>query len=144
MKGRNIRRRVNKKSYKFRESKKSKWRVRHATDSPWRTRSRLPGRSSMSAMSRQVRYQLRHKRAGLCHDCSRPVNGGLFCEVHERKRKLRNRKWQRRKFQRKGIFQMRQGSAAPTGFIKIGTSQFQYRDLIGKTQTLTLDVYQKN
>jgi hypothetical protein len=55
----------------------------------------------MSAMSRQVRYQLRHRRAGLCHDCSRPVvNGGLFCEVHRRKRNLKNRKWQRRKFQR--------------------------------------------
>jgi hypothetical protein len=99
----------------------------------------------MSAMSRQVRYQLRHKRAGLCHDCSRRVvNGGLFCEVHRRKRNLRHRKRQRRKFQRNGIFQMRQGSAAPAGFIKIGTSQFQYRDLNGRTQTLTLDVYQKN
>jgi hypothetical protein len=55
----------------------------------------------MSAMSRQRRYQLRHRRAGLCHDCSRQVvNGGSFCEVHRRKRNLRNRKWQRRQFQR--------------------------------------------
>jgi hypothetical protein len=56
----------------------------------------------MSAMSRQVCYQLRHKRAGLCHDCSRPrVSGGLFCEVHRRKRNLENREKQRKRFKRK-------------------------------------------
>jgi hypothetical protein len=52
----------------------------------------------MNTRSRQRHYQLRHKRAGLCHDCSRPVvNGGLFCKVHRRKRNLKNREWQRRK-----------------------------------------------
>lgn len=56
----------------------------------------------MGAMSRQRRYQLRHKRAGLCHECSRPAfNGSVFCEVHRRKRNLKNREWQRRKFMRK-------------------------------------------
>ena len=55
--------------------------------------------SNMGAMPRQRHYQLRHRRAGLCHDCSRPVaNGGLFCEVHRRKRNLKNREWQRRRF----------------------------------------------
>jgi hypothetical protein len=53
-------------------------------------------------MSRQRLYQLRHKHAGLCHDCSRPVvNGGLFCKVHRRERNLRNREWQHRMFKRK-------------------------------------------
>jgi hypothetical protein len=37
-----------------------------------------------------------------------------------------------------------QGSAAPAGFTKIGTTDFQYRDLSGKNQKVTLDVYQKN
>jgi hypothetical protein len=59
----------------------------------------------MSAMSRQRQYQLRHRRAGLCHDCNRSVvNGGLFCEVHRRERNLRNREWQRRKFRRKARY----------------------------------------
>ena len=85
-----------------RESKKSKRRVHQATKSPGRTRSRLPGRSSMSAMSRQVRYQLRHQRAGLCHECSRPAASGfLFCELHRRKRNLENREKQRKRFKRK-------------------------------------------
>ena len=85
-----------------REPKKSKRRVHHATNSPWRTRSRLQGRSSMSAMSRQVRYQLRHQRAGLCRDCSRPAASGfLFCELHRRKRNLENREKQRKRFKRK-------------------------------------------
>jgi len=62
--------------------------------------------NGMSAMSRQRRYQLRHKRAGLCYDCSRSVvNGGLFCEVHRRKRNLGNREWQRRTFKRKIRYQ---------------------------------------
>jgi len=43
-----------------------------------------------------------------------------------------------------GILQMRQGSPAPAGFTKIGTTQFQYRDLQGRNQTITLDVYQKS
>jgi sugar lactone lactonase YvrE len=38
---------------------------------------------------------------------------------------------------------MKQGSAAPAGFNKIGTTSFQYRDLTGKNQNVTLDVYQK-
>ncbi|HZE56481.1 MAG TPA: hypothetical protein VE031_01380 [Chthoniobacterales bacterium] len=38
---------------------------------------------------------------------------------------------------------MKQGSPGPAGFNKIGTTQFQYRDLTGKTQNVTLDVYQK-
>jgi len=60
----------------------------------------------VSAISRQRQYQLRHKRAGLCHDCSRPVvNGGLFCAVHRRERNLRNREWQRRTFKRKIRYQ---------------------------------------
>ena len=59
----------------------------------------------MSAMSRQRRYQLRHRRAGLCLACSRPVvSGGSFCEVHRRKRNLKNREWQRRKFTRKARY----------------------------------------
>lgn len=43
-----------------------------------------------------------------------------------------------------GILQMRQGSPAPAGFTRIGTTQFQYRDLNGKNQVLTLDAYQKS
>lgn len=59
----------------------------------------------MSATSRQRYYQLRHKRAGLCHDCSRPVAiGASFCEVHRRKRNLKNREWQRRKFKWKARY----------------------------------------
>ncbi|MEY2558862.1 MAG: hypothetical protein QOE34_2287 [Verrucomicrobiota bacterium] len=42
-----------------------------------------------------------------------------------------------------GTLLVRQGAGAPEGFIKIGTAQFQYRDLNGKQQTVTLDVYQK-
>jgi hypothetical protein len=49
------------------------------------------------AMSRQRIYQLRHKLAGLCWDCSRPAAfGTLFCELHRRKRNLENRKRQRK------------------------------------------------
>jgi hypothetical protein len=43
-----------------------------------------------------------------------------------------------------GTLLMKQGSAAPAGFTKIGTTDFQYRDLSGKNQKVTLDVYQKN
>jgi sugar lactone lactonase YvrE len=43
-----------------------------------------------------------------------------------------------------GTLLMQQGAAAPTGFTKIGTTDFQYRDLSGKNQKVTLDVYQKN
>lgn len=43
-----------------------------------------------------------------------------------------------------GILQMIKGSPAPTGFTKIGTTQFQYRDLSGRNQTIILDVYQKS
>jgi len=43
-----------------------------------------------------------------------------------------------------GILLMRQGSSAPEGFTKIGTTQTQYRDLSGKNQTVTLDIFQKN
>src|SRR5262249_17359947 len=42
------------------------------------------------------------------------------------------------------ILTMRQGFPAPTGFTKIGTTPFQYKDLNGTNQTITLDVYQKN
>jgi hypothetical protein len=57
---------------------------------------------SLDAMSRQRKYQLRHMRAGLCHDCSRPASSGtLFCELHRRKRNLENREWQRKRFRRK-------------------------------------------
>jgi hypothetical protein len=60
-----------------------------------------PGSADLVATSRQRNYQLRHKRTGLCHDCSRPVvTAGLFCEVHRLKRNLENRKW-RRKIKRK-------------------------------------------
>jgi sugar lactone lactonase YvrE len=38
---------------------------------------------------------------------------------------------------------MKQGSAAPAGFIKLGTTDFQYKDLAGKNQKVILDVYQK-
>ena len=39
---------------------------------------------------------------------------------------------------------MKQGSAPPAGFTKIGTTDFQYKDLASKNQKVTLDVYQKN
>jgi hypothetical protein len=39
---------------------------------------------------------------------------------------------------------MPQGSTAPVGFSKIGTTQVQYKDLNGKNQNASLDVYQKN
>ena len=56
----------------------------------------------LDAMSRQRKYQLRHKRAGLCCNCSRPVaSGTLFCELHRRKRNLENRERQRKRFRRK-------------------------------------------
>ena len=56
----------------------------------------------LHAMSRQRKYQLRHKRTGLCYDCSRPVaSGTLFCELHRRKRNLENRERQRKLFRRK-------------------------------------------
>jgi hypothetical protein len=56
----------------------------------------------LHAMSRQRKYQLRHKRAGLCYDCSRPAaSGTLFCELHRRKRNLENREKQRKRFKRK-------------------------------------------
>jgi hypothetical protein len=56
----------------------------------------------LHAMSRQRKYQLRHERAGLCYDCSRPVaSGTLFCELHRRKRNLGNRERQRKIFTRK-------------------------------------------
>jgi sugar lactone lactonase YvrE len=38
---------------------------------------------------------------------------------------------------------MKQGSAPPAGFIKLGTTDFSYRDLASKNQKVTLDVYQK-
>ena len=53
----------------------------------------------LDAMSRQCKYQLRHKRTGLCYDCSRPVaSGTVFCELHRRKRNLENRERQRERF----------------------------------------------
>jgi len=56
----------------------------------------------LSAMSRQRKYQFRHKRVGLCYNCSRPVaSGTLFCELHRRKRNLENRERQRERFRRK-------------------------------------------
>jgi hypothetical protein len=56
----------------------------------------------LHAMSRQRKYQLRHKRAGLCCYCSRPAaSGTLFCDVHRRKRNLENREKQRKTFKRK-------------------------------------------
>ena len=58
--------------------------------------------SGMNGMSRQRQYQLRHKSAGLCYHCSRPVaHGTLFCELHRRKRNLENRERQRKRFKRK-------------------------------------------
>jgi len=56
----------------------------------------------LHATSRQRKYQLRHKRAGLCYDCSRPVASGTsFCELHRRRRNLRNRERQRKIYKRK-------------------------------------------
>jgi len=56
----------------------------------------------MNGISRQRQYQLRHKRAGLCYECSRPAaHGALFCELHRRKRNLENRERQRKRFKRK-------------------------------------------
>jgi hypothetical protein len=56
----------------------------------------------LHAMSRQRKYQLRHKRAGLCSYCSRPAaRGTVFCKVHRRKRNLRNREWQHKRFRRR-------------------------------------------
>jgi len=64
--------------------------------------TRPPRPSSVSGISRQRQYQLRHMRAGLCGYCSRPVlNGTLFCELHRRKRNLKQREWQRERFRRK-------------------------------------------
>ena len=39
---------------------------------------------------------------------------------------------------------MKQGSAPPAGFTKLGTTDFLYKDLASKNQKVTLDVYQKN
>jgi len=40
-------------------------------------------------------------RAGLCYECGRPVsNDTLFCELHRRKRNLKQREWQRETFKR--------------------------------------------
>jgi hypothetical protein len=36
------------------------------------------------------------------------------------------------------------GTAAPSGFTKVGTSTSQYKDLKGKNQNVSIDVYQKN
>jgi len=56
----------------------------------------------LHAKSRQRKYQLRHERAGLCIACSRPAaSGTLFCELHRRKRNLRNREMLRKLFKRK-------------------------------------------
>jgi hypothetical protein len=56
----------------------------------------------IDAKSRQRKYQLRHKRAGLCYECSRPIaSGSVFCELHRRKRNLENRERQRKRFKRK-------------------------------------------
>jgi len=56
----------------------------------------------LDAISRQRKYQLRHIRAGLCYDCSRPVaSGTVFCELHRRKRNLENRERQRKRFRRR-------------------------------------------
>src|SRR5204862_7583313 len=55
----------------------------------------------LRAMSRQRKYQLRHKRAGLWCECSRPAaSGTLFCELHRRTRNLENREKQRKTFKR--------------------------------------------
>jgi len=43
------------------------------------------------------------------------------------------------------IVQLVQGSPAPAGgFTKIGTTQFQYHDLLGRNHVINIDVYQKN
>src|SRR5207237_8652229 len=56
----------------------------------------------LHAMSRQRKYQLHHRRAGLCCECSRPAaSGTLFCELHRRTRNLENREKQRKTFKRK-------------------------------------------
>lgn len=56
----------------------------------------------LHAKSRQRKYQLRHKCAGLCLACSRlAASGTLFCELHRRKRNLRNRERLRKLFRRK-------------------------------------------
>ena len=36
------------------------------------------------------------------------------------------------------------GTAAPSGFTRVGTSTAQYKDLNGKNQNVAVDVYQKN
>ena len=41
------------------------------------------------------------------------------------------------------ILSMRQGLTSPSGFVKIGTTRVQYRDLNGKLQNVTLDLFQK-
>src|SRR5438045_9678012 len=67
-----------------------------ATATPKMTQRLLHG------MSRQRKYQLRHKHAGLCCECSRPAaSGTLFCEQHRRTRNLENREKQRKTFKRK-------------------------------------------
>lgn len=42
------------------------------------------------------------------------------------------------------VLLMQQGQTAPSGFTKNGTTQVQYKDLSGKNQVVTLDVYTKN
>jgi hypothetical protein len=36
------------------------------------------------------------------------------------------------------------GTAAPSGFTKVGTSSLQFKDLSGKNQNVAVDVYRKN
>ena len=77
-------------------------RVMPALRRRWANVSSTPRPNGLSGMSRQRQYQLRHKSAGLCRACSRPVaHGALFCELHRRKRNLKNREWARKRFKRK-------------------------------------------
>jgi len=81
----------------------SQWReVTQGRNTKRKTATPEMTRRLLHAMSRQRKYQLRHKRAGLCCECSRPAaSGTLFCELHRRKRNLENREKQRKSFKRK-------------------------------------------
>ena len=48
-------------------------------------------------MTRQERYQLRHKNEGLCHICPlKAVPKKSFCKIHLEQRRVKNRERMRR------------------------------------------------
>jgi hypothetical protein len=80
----------------------------------------------LHAMSRQRKYQLRHKRAGLCYDCSRPAaSGTLICELHRRKRNLENRERQRKDLSKSvGTVKLKATNSAGAKLMSMKTHEF--------------------